>query len=273
MKKTALFLAMLSSLHAFSGEDILRDIPYGESPLQTMDAYLPADPKGPVIFMVHGGAWRLGDKSADNVVKNKVERWVSRGFVFVSVNYRLLPDADPVMQAGDVAKAFKLARDKARSWGADPSEFILMGHSAGAHLAALVASDPSRYGLRPWPGTVELDSAALDVSEIMNSRHPRFYDRAFGDDPQYWKNASPVENLSRSAAPILAVCSTRRRNSCSQARQFADKGKALGVRIEVLPEDLSHMEINERLGTEGIYTDSVESFMGSLSPEVRRLLK
>ena len=79
---------------------------YGNSKKQTPDVYLPDAPKNaPIIIMVHGGAWSIGDKGSSKVVTNKVNRWVSKGAIFVSVNYRLLPEADPLKQAKDVASA------------------------------------------------------------------------------------------------------------------------------------------------------------------------
>jgi arylformamidase len=253
------------------GASVQRDISYGADRLQRMDVYIPRDARGAtVVFMVHGGAWRLGDKAAATVVESKVTRWVGQGMIFVSVNYRMLPGADPLTQADDVAMALAKAQSLAASWGGDPSRFVLMGHSAGAHLVALLASAPAitaRQGARPWLGTVFLDSAALDVTKIMASRHHRLYDKAFGAEASYWRDASPFHRLTGAAAPLLAVCSTQRSDSCPQARGFVAKASSLGIRAGVLAVDMSHKEINRDLGLPGRYTDDVESFMRSLSKE------
>ncbi len=254
-----------------TGARLVRDVPYGKDGRQRMDIYLPRQAAGaPVIFMVHGGAWRLGDKAATAVVENKVARWVSRGFIFISTNYRLLPKTAPMEQAQDIARALAAAQGKAASWGGDPAKFILMGHSAGAHLVALLAASPAmtlKLGARPWLGTV-----ALDVVKIMEAKHARFYDRAFGSDPAYWRAASPVHVLSGTATPFLAVCSARRADSCPQASRFVAKATSLNVRASVLEQDLSHKNINQRLGIEGSYTDAVESFMGALDASAMRAL-
>lgn len=69
-------------------------------------------------------------------------------------------------------------------WGGDPDNLVIMGHSAGGHLVALVSADSDRYpDLRPWRGTVVLDSAALDLVARMESRPPPLFRRAFGNDP------------------------------------------------------------------------------------------
>jgi acetyl esterase/lipase len=256
-----------------AGAHVVRDVAYGADARQRMDVYLPQRASGaPVIFMVHGGGWRTGDKGARSVIDNKVARWVARGFIFVSAGYRMLPDTAPLDQARDVARAIATAQEKAASWGGDATKFIVMGHSAGAHLAALLAASSTSArdaGTKPWLGTVLLDSAALDVPSLMKARHARLYDDAFGADPAYWKAASPLDALSKGAAPLLAVCSSRRRDSCPATHRFAARAKSLGVDAHVLEENLSHREINERLGSAGHYTDAVESFMGSLDESVR----
>ncbi|RFC36436.1 MAG: alpha/beta hydrolase fold [Candidatus Nitrotoga sp. LAW] len=136
-----------------SGGRLVSDLAYGRDNQQRMDVYLPQQANGaPVIFMVHGGAWRWGDKGATAVVQNKVARWVSKGFIFISVNYRLLPKARPLEQAQDIASALATAQSRATSWGGDPRKFIVMGHSAGAHLTALLTASPDmafKRGVKP----------------------------------------------------------------------------------------------------------------------------
>lgn len=249
------------------GAKLERDLAYGPDPAQRMDVYLPHHATGPVVFMVHGGAWMVGDKTADAVVKNKVSWLLPQGIILVSVNYRLSPGADPLQQANDVAQALAFAQSKADAWRGDSDRFVLMGHSAGAHLVALLAADPTiatRQGAREWLGAVALDSAAFDVVEIMRTRHYRFYDKVFKTDPDYWRNASPSYRIKGPGAPMLLVCSSRRKEACPQARSFATKATASGRQISVLPIALKHGEINRNLGLAGDYTESVFSFLRSL---------
>ncbi|GLK87987.1 alpha/beta hydrolase [Pseudomonas turukhanskensis] len=259
-----------------AGATVIKDLAYGPAERERMDVYLPnRASNAPVIFMVHGGAWRTGDKGAQQVVANKVSRWVSKGFIFVSANYPLLPQAKPLQQAEEVAKALAVVQAKASSWGGSANHVIVMGHSAGAHLVALLAASPTlaaAQGVKPWLGTVALDSAALDVQKIMQARHMRFYDQAFGSDPAYWQQTSPNYVLATGAAPMLAVCSTRREVACEQAQLFSDHGAALTVSISVLKQDMTHKEINQLLGTPGAYTDAVERFMAGLDIDVGKRL-
>lgn len=259
-----------------AGIRLIRDVAYGSDPHQRFDVYAPADAHGaPVIFIVHGGGWARGDKTMRTVVENKVRRWVPMGFVVISTDYRMLPGQEPLAQADDVARALAAAQARAGEWGGDARRFILMGHSAGAHLVSLLAAAPSlasAQGAKPWLGTVALDSAAYDVRAIMRERHFPLYDRAFGTDPAYWASASPLLRLESPGEPFLAVCSTRRKTSCAQADAFVGKAHGLGMRAEVLGEDLSHKEINDRLGADAAYTRSVEAFLRGLDPAVAQRL-
>ena len=251
------------------GARVEKDLAYGGDPLQRLDVYHPASAQNaPVIFMVHGGGWTRGSKNLWRVVKNKVSHWVGKGYILVSTNYRMVPAADPVTQADDVAKALAYVQSHLKSWNGDPSRIVVMGHSSGAQLVALLTADPSiaaHQGAAPWLATVSLDSAAMNVEQLMNRRHFRLYDQVFKNDPAYWRQASPTLRLAgKPVAPMLAVCSSRRADSCPQARAFAAKATQLGGRVTVLPVDLTHPEINAYLGTGGAYTDGVDGFLKSV---------
>lgn len=260
-----------------AGTRAFPDQAYGGDPAQRVDVYVPPGAKAaPVLVMVHGGGWRHGDKASPGVVQEKAARWLPRGFVLVSVNYRLLPQAGVAAQADDVAAALAFVQAHAGDWGGDGRRVVLMGHSAGAHLAALLAADPARVqhaGGRGWLGTVSLDSAALDVEAVMQRRHLPLYDAAFGDDAATWRALSPLRQLTPQATPLLLVCSsTRRDHPCDQAQAMATALARQGSRAQVQPEAMSHREINVDLGKAGDYTDAVERFLASLDPELARRL-
>lgn len=245
-----------------------RDLAYGPHPRQILDVYRPAgQTSGALIVMVHGGAWRFGDKALGRVVRHKVERWLPQGHVVVSTNYRLLPEADPLEQARDVARALAFVQAQAGRWGADPERLVLMGHSAGAHLAALLTADRGlarAHGVRPWAGTVSLDSAALDVPALMQDRPLRLYRNAFGDDPRYWRQVSPVHQLQPRPAPLLLVHAARREDARDQNQRMAQAVQQAGGRAVLQAVALSHSDINSELGRPGPYTDAVEAFMASV---------
>ncbi|PZP58351.1 MAG: esterase [Pseudoxanthomonas spadix] len=249
------------------GARVLREVAYGHDPAQRYDVYAPAGAHGlPIIAMVHGGGWSNGDKDNPGLATPKAAYWLPRGYVLVSINYRMLPDADPALQARDVAAAVAHLQQHARDWGGDPTRTVLMGHSAGAHLVALLGADVAalaQAGAQRPRAVIALDSAAMNVVQIMQARHFPLYDRAFGDDPRSWSAVSPWHHLSRDSLPMLAVCSSRREDSCAQARGLAQRARTFGVAVQVLPEDLSHMQINRSLGEPSDYTRAVDAYLAS----------
>jgi acetyl esterase/lipase len=130
--------------HPADGAKVRKDIAYsdvGGNPTR-LDVYAPADGQDhPVMIWVHGGAWQFGDKAH---VQSKPRAFNERGYILVSVNNRLHPAVTYREQAGDIAQAIRWVKDHVREHGGDPGRVFLMGHSSGAHLAALVGTD-GRY--------------------------------------------------------------------------------------------------------------------------------
>ena len=269
-------LSMLSAapLHAQrrvplpAGARTVRNVAYGPAARQRLDAYIPAGARrAPILFMVHGGGWTRGDKSSPGVVQNKVHHWLPQGYIVVSVNYRMVPDVDVREEAEDVARALAYVQAHAASWGGDPDRVVIMGHSAGGHLVALVTADSAlaaRAGVRPWLGTIGLDAGAYNVVTIMESRHLPLYNHAFGRDPAFWRQVSPTLRLDHTTVPLLLACSARRRDSCPQAEAFAARAKAQGGDAAVLPLDKTHAQIDAELGADAGYTKSVDGFLQGL---------
>jgi arylformamidase len=243
-----------------------RDIAYGPHPRQRLDVYLPGVVRGPILLVVHGGAWTGGDKRTPALLP-QVRFWTARGYVVVSTNYRLLPQAHPLEQAGDVASALALVQRRASDWGADAGQVVLMGHSSGAHLVALLSAEPAlarEQGANPWRGTVCLDNPAFDVPGLMEARHAKLYDRAFGTNTAYWRTASPLHILARDARPMLAVCSQRGASACPQAQAFAARAGRAGVKVQVQGVDKRHTDIDRQLGLPGAYSEAVERWISSI---------
>ncbi len=248
-----------------------RDIAYGDDVEQHLDVYEPAvvhQQPLPMVLMVHGGGWTRGDKANAPVAGNKVAAFVPRGMVFVSTNYRMaMTPPDPLQQASDVAHALAFVQQHASAWGGDPTRVVLMGHSAGAHLVALLTAAPSlavAAGAAPWIGTVSLDSGTLDVPATMGRPHLELFDTAFGNDPVVWQRLSPIHRLSGPIVPMLVVCSSQRQEPCLQGEQFATAARTSGSQVTVLPVDKSHAEINADLGISSAYTDAVIAFLASV---------
>jgi len=260
--RLALALALLAPLPAAAETRA-----YGPDPAQALDIHLPAHPQGaaPVLVMVHGGGWRRGDKAMPGVWEPKAEHWGARGYALVSVNYRMLPEADPLVQAEDVAAALHYLSDHGAELGLDPARMVAMGHSAGAHLVALVAADTPRFDPPRLAGVVALDSGAYDVTARMQARRvPKLYRNAFGTDPAYWNAASPSAQVHAPARNWLLVCSENRPVACPEAAGFA---RALGrapTKVQVLPVALSHREINVETGLPGPVTAAIDGFLAGI---------
>lgn len=124
------------------------EVAYGDGPRQRMDVYRALDSAGapllapaPVVIFVHGGSWQSGSKDDYAWVGKALAQM---GFVAVLPNYGLMPDTRFPAFVDDVARAAAQVKARAAEWGGDTARVVLMGHSAGAQLAALVAYDP-RY--------------------------------------------------------------------------------------------------------------------------------
>jgi acetyl esterase/lipase len=250
------------------GTRVERDVPYGTDPAQRLDVYLPPQAlAAPLMVIVGGGAWSLGDKAAPATVTNKVAHWLPIGRAVASVGYRRLPQAEPLEQARDLARALAFLQRRLAAQGSSPGDAVLLGHSSGAHLVALLAADmrlAATDGVRPWLASILIDSAALDVVALMRGPHLPLHDRAFGSSEARWREASPLHRLCGQPAPILIVHSSRRQLADDQARVFAAAVVAMGGRAEVLPLDLSHADLNAGLGREPEYTARVDDFLGTV---------
>src|SRR5271156_2325140 len=136
MNHLSRLLVALVFLSEAKAQDIKRNIPYGDAPQdrQALDVYSPAKARNlPVVFWIHGGGWQTGDKSS---VQVKPQAFVDKGFVFVSTNYRLLPSVDMETIMRDIARSIRWTHDHIAEYGGDPERLFIMGHSAGAQLAA-----------------------------------------------------------------------------------------------------------------------------------------
>lgn len=248
-----------------AGSRVLSNQSYGPDLKQKLDVYAPSQPRSaPIILMVHGGAWRAGDKTNAPVVENKAIAWLNKGYIFVSINYRQSPQAHPLVQASDVMSAIAWIQKNAPMWGGDPNKVILMGHSAGAHLVALVSANQEvrvKAGLRGWRGSILLDPVGLDMVALMKRQHYAFYDEVFGSNYDVWSAASPMNQLKAGTSPMLLICSTERKDSCAESDKFAQKVQALGGQAVVHALPLKHAEVNSQLGLPGAYTDVVDKVM------------
>ena len=143
---------------------------YGAHPLQALDLHLhPAGGTRPLLAFLHGGAWQFGDKTR-RASDAKASFAHDEGWHFASLNFRPVPEVSVAVMARDAAAGVAHLFESARDHGIDDTRIVLMGHSSGAHLAALVACNPdllAPHGLSPRDirGVILNDGAAYLASE------------------------------------------------------------------------------------------------------------
>lgn len=241
---------------------------YGNHQRQQIDIYAPDDAVDelPVVLFIHGGGWSFG--SHENV-QAKPGHFNKAGYHFASTGYRVLPGAAVEEQARDVGNAIKALRGQA-SLGIDADRIVLMGHSAGAHLAALVATDPSYAGeaFGAIRGVVLLDGAGYDIAANMADAEPQafqIYNNAFGTDLARQTALSPVTHVGGEDAPSwLALYVAERSEAKFQAETLASALGLEGRQAEAVPiSGTDHSRMNRELGTEAgsAQTQAVDAFL------------
>lgn len=236
-------------------------IAYGKDPLQVLDLWLPRARAGkaPLVLYVHGGGWKRGSKDSATG-RAKPVHYPEQGYAFASINYRLVPAATVEQQAADVASALAAVLAKADALGIDRTRVVLMGHSAGAHLVALVGTD-ERYlrgtglSFADVDGVIPNDGAAYDVPAQMQDGG-RFmqstYVQAFGTDPVRQRALSPTLQAPAPNAPKFLLLHVQRSDGVKQAEGLAAALRKAGTGVEVagFPGDglKGHAEINRKLG-------------------------
>jgi acetyl esterase/lipase len=262
-----------------------RDIPYDAIPgipveQLCLDVYTRNDFAGrPVLLYIHGGSWESGDKS---VVGVKGDDALARGYVFVSLNYRLATENVVFsVHIQDVARAIGWVYRNISNYGGDPQRLYLMGHSAGCHLAALVSSDPrwlAAHGLSPavLRATIPLDTRAYDLVALAGSDGslgPTYTD-IFGFDPKFWSFASPQVYVTagRALPPMCVAYSSGTSGTQASARRADATGFVGALTDAAIPSRLidgsskTHAQINEEFGLSGDFvTDAAYDFIEHVS--------
>src|ERR1700722_13558436 len=133
---------VLNALARSRGIVVQNDIPYLPGPRHALDVYAPAQGNGsadrPVVVFFYGGGWEDGDRSLYRFVGAEL---AAHGIVAIIPDYRIYPDSVFPAFMQDAAQAVAWAHDHAAQFGGDPHRLFLMGHSAGGHIATLLAYD------------------------------------------------------------------------------------------------------------------------------------
>jgi arylformamidase len=248
-------------------QDVKRDIPYATPPVerQVLDIHAPKNAKNlPVVFWIHGGGWQTGDKSS---VQEKPRAFVDRGFVFVSTNYRLLPNVEMGTIIRDVAKSLGWVHKNIAQHGGDPNRILVGGHSAGAQLAALICID-DRYlkaegvTFDALKGCFPVDGDTYDVPAIIETAETRRrvhgqgpitngHRVKFGNTPENHRDFSAVTHVSKGKGipPFLILHVADHPDVSAQAQRLGAVLKDSGIPTTVYgAKETNHTRINAEIG-------------------------
>ncbi|MBU6269305.1 MAG: alpha/beta hydrolase [Sphingomonadales bacterium] len=250
---------------------------YGPAPQQTLELW-PAKgaAKAPLVLFVHGGAWSRGDR-ANATGRWKEAHFPGTGVAFATIDYRLVPQATVEDEAADVAHALAKVIAEADRLGVDRHRIVLMGHSAGAHLVALVGTDEhylreAGLGFADVAGVVAIDGAAYDVPAQLRDGPQimqKLYGEAFGTDPARQAKMSPTLQAGAPNAARFLLLHVQRADGVRQSEALAKALEAGGSKVDVvsLPGQglIGHIEINRRLGEPGYAaTQAVDGWLKAL---------
>jgi acetyl esterase/lipase len=216
------------------------DISYsGESPRQKLDLFRPeSKAKLPIVLFVHGGGWFMGDKDFFGVHRNVAKSIARRGYVVVATNYRLSPEVKHPVHVEDVSKALAWIFANPTVHGGDTTRVNLLGHSAGAHLVTLLATDSGLWDKPGGPKPADFSSIcgvvglcgvyqipagnqyislaqqaglSQQISGITGPDGKAFnpFKIAFGEDEVICRKASPITHVRKGLPPFLLLVAER----------------------------------------------------------------
>jgi acetyl esterase/lipase len=246
-----------------------RDIAYAEpkNERQLLDVYAPPGGSNlPVVVWVHGGGWMRGSK---NEMNDKPQAFVEKGFVFVPVNYRFVPHVTMDTIVRDVAKAVGWVHANISRYGGDATRLFLMGHSAGAQLAALLCTDSRYIEAESVPrssikGCVPLDGDTYDVPLQVATAEARWKSRnepapKMGH-PEKFGNLERQRELSavnhvapnRGIPPFLLIHVADHTDTTAQAYRLWAALDQAGIRAKLFGAvGTDHVKLDRDIGVTG----------------------
>ncbi len=230
--------------------EVHKDIPYVEGKdadeRQKLDLYLPKGAKDfPTLFFIHGGGWTGGSRSGFDRIGRTFAR---NGVAFVSTGYRLSPKVKHPAHIEDVAKGFAWTVAHIAQYGGNPGAIFVSGHSAGGHLAALLATDDDYLKAEKLsPSNIK---GVIPVSGVFVIS-PRMKN-VFGDDAEVCKKASPQTHVREGLPPFLIVYADNDLgNLGKQAEAFAPALKEHKVEATLVKgKDRNHGTIMMKMAAE-----------------------
>ena len=180
-------------------------------PEKQLNVFAPKGAKDlPVLIFIHGGSWKSGNKEIYDFLGSRMAR---KEVVTVIIDYPLAPANQIQSMELAAVQSVIWTRKNIEKYGGDPNQIFISGHSAGGHLAALMATKEDDFLLsemeNPLKGAILIDPAGLDMhwflQETKGTDEGDKYLGAFTEDPEVWKAASPIYFLEGQNMPILIM--------------------------------------------------------------------
>ncbi len=250
---------------AWAATEIL-DLAYGPNPRQRLDIYLPEKhterAKTTVIFF-HGGGWRRGSRERYKFVGRAISKL---GYVAVLANYRLYPEVKFPAFVNDAARAVAWVRRNAGRYQMAPDRLYLMGHSAGAQIAMLLALDPRYLRNAGVPRKSVLGAIGLAGPYSFNPLRLARIRPIFADHPRP-EEARPIV-FARNVGPRLLLLhgSADRIVPARQSRELANAYRAAGGKAGLLVyEGIDHagvvLALHERFSWRAPVAETIRKFI------------
>ena len=240
-----------------------------------LDIYPAANAKdAPVLIYIHGGGWTRGSRSQ---VGAKPDHFIALGFIFVSVDYRLVPKVKIENQLEDIDHALGWINQNIGKYGGNANNLHLMGHSAGAHLVAMTGVAPGKYGRQlidrgALRTIISNDTMAYDMPRIAQARGgglPAIYAKVFGGEKKRWENLSPqhhVNGLKKMPAWLVMFSGQKFvRFRTKSALNFAYLLRQANAKVSVFDgSKFSHREMTVLIGVDDELTGAIDEFLGGI---------
>lgn len=232
--------------------EVKENLTYGPNERNEFDLFLPKDEGEklrPAVIVIHGGAWRSGDKKQ---LRMLAELFARRGYVAAAINYRLAPKYSYPAQLDDCQRAVRWLRKNAKEYKIDTKRFGAAGASAGGHLALLLGtretrndSDPELKGISSKVQCVLSIFGPTDFTDeryVQASRNPihgraliEFVGKPYDEAPNLWKEVSPLHHVSPDDAPTFIIHGDQDLLvPLEQSEKFAEELKKVKVEVQLV---------------------------------------
>jgi arylformamidase len=220
-----------------------KELRYGPAPKETLDLFLPAGRARGTFVFLHGGYWRMLDKSEFSFVATP---FVAAGFAVAVVNYDLCPSVSIATIVDECRRAIVWLVREGAAHGADPARIVVGGHSAGGHLTAMLfTTDWSAWGLpdNPFVGGITLSGVHDLAPLLLHSGNAT----DFKLDAAEAERLSPVRLAPRTRAPLLMAAGADETSEFVRQTQLLwdawPANRLVGARAAMLIPDRNHFNV------------------------------